>query len=215
MRALERYTGVLYDALDAESLGDSEWAVAADAVAVQSALFGLVGADDPSRRTGCRSTRGCRRSAERPRSRSAGPPQAPPLWRSATISCSTCGRRATRPSHRCRTATDAHYVRVLARDDGGHVRALNHFNKQAKGLLDPRADRGGSVVRARRTSCSRGPRDEGYELRPRRATDPATLELVVPEVPGRAGARSWRRFGSDVISTLRLTANSQWCVLQK
>ena len=46
MPALERYTGVLYDALDAGSFDDSEWAVAADAVAVQSALLGLVGAAD-------------------------------------------------------------------------------------------------------------------------------------------------------------------------
>jgi len=44
MRALERYTGILYDALGASSLSAAEWAVASGSVVVQSAMLGLVGA---------------------------------------------------------------------------------------------------------------------------------------------------------------------------
>jgi cytoplasmic iron level regulating protein YaaA (DUF328/UPF0246 family) len=45
--ALDRYTGVLYDALDAGSLTRVQRTRAAQRLTVGSALFGLVGADDP------------------------------------------------------------------------------------------------------------------------------------------------------------------------
>jgi cytoplasmic iron level regulating protein YaaA (DUF328/UPF0246 family) len=45
--ALRRYTGVLYDALDIESLRGAEAARARARLAVGSALFGLLRADDP------------------------------------------------------------------------------------------------------------------------------------------------------------------------
>ncbi|KMO83272.1 peroxide stress protein YaaA [Mycolicibacterium chubuense] len=47
MPALHRYTGVLYDALDVDSLRGASAARAATRLAVVSALFGLVRADDP------------------------------------------------------------------------------------------------------------------------------------------------------------------------
>jgi len=47
MPAIERYTGVLYDALDAGSLRGAERARAYERLAVGSALFGLVRASDP------------------------------------------------------------------------------------------------------------------------------------------------------------------------
>ncbi|RZT15820.1 hypothetical protein EV589_3974 [Mycobacterium sp. BK558] len=47
MPALHRYTGVLYDALDVDSLRGASAARAAARLAVVSALFGLVRADDP------------------------------------------------------------------------------------------------------------------------------------------------------------------------
>src|SRR5690554_4850565 len=46
MSAMDRYTGVLYDALDAQSLSPEAREFAARTVAVHSALFGLVGAGD-------------------------------------------------------------------------------------------------------------------------------------------------------------------------
>ena len=45
--ALLRYTGVLYDALDVRTLTRAQLARAGSRLAVGSALFGLVGADDP------------------------------------------------------------------------------------------------------------------------------------------------------------------------
>jgi uncharacterized protein len=45
--ALQRYTGVLYDALDVGSMTRAQRARAGRRLAVGSALFGLVGADDP------------------------------------------------------------------------------------------------------------------------------------------------------------------------
>lgn len=45
--ALRRYTGVLYDALDVPSFGKPQLARAGRRLAVASALFGLVRADDP------------------------------------------------------------------------------------------------------------------------------------------------------------------------
>lgn len=47
MPAIERYTGVLYDALDVRSLTGAQRRRAAGRLAVGSALFGLLRADDP------------------------------------------------------------------------------------------------------------------------------------------------------------------------
>ena len=47
MPAIDRYTGVLFDALDASTLSTEARAFAATTVVVHSALFGLVGALDP------------------------------------------------------------------------------------------------------------------------------------------------------------------------
>jgi cytoplasmic iron level regulating protein YaaA (DUF328/UPF0246 family) len=47
MPALQRYTGVLYDALDVASMTRTQRAKAGRRLAVGSALFGLVAADDP------------------------------------------------------------------------------------------------------------------------------------------------------------------------
>src|SRR6187455_2479350 len=47
MPAIDRYTGVLFDALDARTLSAEARSYAADTVMVHSALFGLIGALDP------------------------------------------------------------------------------------------------------------------------------------------------------------------------
>ena len=47
MRALARYTGVLFDAIDVAALTADPWAHAGDRVMIGSALFGAVAADDP------------------------------------------------------------------------------------------------------------------------------------------------------------------------
>jgi cytoplasmic iron level regulating protein YaaA (DUF328/UPF0246 family) len=74
------------------------------------------------------------------------------------------------------------YVRVLARDDAGRVRALNHFNKQAKGLFAR------AIVASGRefddvAQLMDWARAEGYEV----GLNGGELELVVPSVTGAPG----------------------------
>ncbi|MBM7504299.1 YaaA family protein [Agromyces aurantiacus] len=129
--ALDRYTGVLYDALDSSSLDARSRAYAARHVAVHSALFGLVGSMDPipayrlshdSRLPGLRLKQ---------------------LWREPVaaelvdvggliVDLRSEGYVELGPAPRGR---DAVFVRVVSVDEGGRRRALNHFNKRAKGLF--------------------------------------------------------------------------------
>lgn len=129
MPALDRYTGVLYDALDAPSLPAAARAFAAEHVLVHSALLGFIGAMDaiPAYRLSHDSRLpGLRLKAH---------------WRpvlAATLAAhdglivdlrsegyAELGPAPVRP--------DSVYVRVVTRTADGRRRALNHFNKQAKG----------------------------------------------------------------------------------
>ena len=180
MPALLRYTGVLYDALDAESLTDEQWRFAGEVVAVQSALFGLVGAAD-------------RIPAYRLSFDSRLTPSLKKRWPAAgaaalaghdglILDLRSEGYAALAPLP---DREGAHYVRVLARDESGHVRALNHFNKQAKGLLTRALIEAGSVFSSTDALLAWA-EAERYELRP--AGDGGRdLELIVPEVVGSPG----------------------------
>lgn len=185
MRALERYTGVLYDALDAESLSDGEWAVAADAVAVQSALLGLVGAADPipAYRLSFDSRLSLHRGAASLKKRwAAAGAAALAEQRGLLLDLRSEGYAALAPLP---DREGAHYVRVLARDETGHVRALNHFNKQAKGLLARAIVEAGAGFETT-VDLLAWAGAEGYELR--LAGDGSRdLDLVVPEVRGEPG----------------------------
>jgi len=185
LRALERYTGVLYDALDAGSLSDAEWEVAAESVAVQSALLGLVGAADPipAYRLSFDSRLGTKRGAASLKKRWAAAGAAALAERDGLLlDLRSEGYAALAPLPE---RDGAHYVRVLARGDDGQVRALNHFNKQAKGLLTR------ALIEAGAGFGSTGElldwaAAEGYELR--LADDGSgDLLLVVPEVRGVPG----------------------------
>ncbi len=130
--AIERYTGVLYDALDAPALdpGARKWLDAH--VAVQSALFGLVGAGEPI-------------PAYRLSAGSSLPGLAGPLkrhWVAAhehfawpetglilDLRSKDYAALAPLPADR------GWFVNVVQRGTDGTVRALNHFNKAAKGDL--------------------------------------------------------------------------------
>ena len=129
--ALDRYTGVLYDALDAPALDDAAREFAAHGVAVHSALFGLVGALDPipayrlshdSRLPGIRLKR---------------------LWREP-IAAELSGRDDLIVDLRSEGYVElgpaprregSVFLRVVSVDDSGRRRALNHFNKRTKGLF--------------------------------------------------------------------------------
>ena len=185
MRALQRYTGVLYDALDAESLSDGDWTVAERSVVVPSALLGLVGAADPvpAYRLSFDSRLSLRRGTASLKKRWADAGAAALSAQDGLLlDLRSEGYAALAPL----PARDgAHYVRVLARDDSGHVRALNHFNKQAKGLLTRAVIEAGAAF-ASTDELLAWAEAEGYELRP--AVDGSRdLQLVVPEVRGVPG----------------------------
>jgi cytoplasmic iron level regulating protein YaaA (DUF328/UPF0246 family) len=129
MAAADRYTGVLYDALSAATLGPDARAFADRHMLVHSALFGLVRALDPI-------------PAYRLSHSSKLPGVAlKKLWRqpvSAVLAeadelildlrseaYAALGPAPEGPGTR--------YLRVVAEDGAGHKRALNHFNKKSKG----------------------------------------------------------------------------------
>lgn len=133
MPAIDRYTGVLFDALDAASLpaGARRWLGAH--VLVHSAPFGPVSALDPipAYRLGA--------SASLP-----GLPALTKVWADAV----TAALAEDQPRFvldlrseayvalgRVPASVESVYVRVVSEGEGGAVRALNHFNKHAKGAL--------------------------------------------------------------------------------
>lgn len=133
MPAVDRYTGVLYDALDAASLDAAARRWLGAHVAVQTALLGPVMALDriPSYRLGA--------TAKLP-----GHPSMRRVWAGA-VSASLAERSAPFVLDLRSEAyvglgpvpdsLPSAYVRVVTEGRGGAVRALNHFNKHAKGAL--------------------------------------------------------------------------------
>lgn len=131
--AIERYTGVLYDALDVASLAPEARRWLDAHVAVQSALFGLIGAADPI-------------PAYRLSAGSRLPDLGAPLkrfWAEAhreaawsvhapfvlDLRSQDYAALAPLPADR------GWFLRVAQLSADGAVRALNHFNKAAKGDL--------------------------------------------------------------------------------
>ena len=102
-------------------------------VLIHSAPFGPVGALDPIpayRLGAAASLPGCRRSR-----RVWADAVTAALGAASDASCSTCAPRPTSRSGRSRPRCPSAYVRVVADGADGAVRALNHFNKHAKGAL--------------------------------------------------------------------------------
>lgn len=130
--AVERYTGVLYDALAAPMLAPDARAWVDQHVIIQSAAFGPVFAADP--------LPAYRLSAS---TRLPGVGALPAFWAGpagealAASDAFTLDLRSE--AYRALAPLGAHlesvYVRVVASGPSGAVRALNHFNKSAKGAL--------------------------------------------------------------------------------
>lgn len=131
MAAMDRYTGVLYDALDAGSLSRPARAFAGDHLVVHSALFGPLGALDPI-----------------PAYRLSHDSRVPehPLkahWHAAATKAlgETVGLVLDLRSEgyvalgAAPAGPDSYFVRVVTVTPDGHTRAINHFNKKWKGLL--------------------------------------------------------------------------------
>ena len=127
--ALERYTGVLYDGLDAGALSPRERAFAAGHLVIHSALFGLLGADDPV-----------------PAYRVSHNSRLPDLslgrhWRNVVSDelaqhdglVIDARSEAYASLGRAPRRDDSVYLRVVTVGASGRRVALSHFNKKAKG----------------------------------------------------------------------------------
>jgi cytoplasmic iron level regulating protein YaaA (DUF328/UPF0246 family) len=134
MPALDRFTGVLFDALDAGSLDADGRRFASETTFVHSALFGLLGALDPI-----------------PAYRLSHDSRVPGIslrryWRDAISSrirdhagvVLDLRSEAYADLGPAPVRQDSLFVRVVTVDAGGQRRALNHFNKQAKGRFTRR-----------------------------------------------------------------------------
>lgn len=182
MPAIERYTGVLYDALDVRTLPAVARRRASVSVIVHSALFGLLRADDPI--PAYRLSHDSRLPA-RPLKRVWGDAIATELAALSTpiVDLRSAGYAALGALPEVAGAVG---VSVVAIGDDGVARALNHFNKKGKGewvraLLTAEAlPRSISALCARSTSL-------GWPLR---RLDERMLELTVPgTLPPRASTR--------------------------
>jgi len=129
MAALDRYTGVLYDALDAVSLSPDARVLAAGTVVIHSALFGLLRADDPI-----------------PAYRMSHDSRLPGLRLKAHWSDAVASQLADHPGLILDLRSEAYvalgpvpaaayFLRVVSPGPDGVKRALNHFNKKGKGIF--------------------------------------------------------------------------------
>jgi cytoplasmic iron level regulating protein YaaA (DUF328/UPF0246 family) len=127
MPAIERYTGVLFDGLDAATLTPEQRAFAAQHVVIHSALFGLIGADDPI-----------------PAYRLSHNSRLPKLslrkhWREpisavlGNVGGIILDLRSESYAELGPAPADSWYVRVVSEDARGRLVALSHFNKKSKG----------------------------------------------------------------------------------
>lgn len=143
MPAMDRYTGGLFDALDPGSLDAQSRSFAARTLVVHSALFGLLGALDAipayrlshdSRLPGLALRRHWRGPIAERLADAEG----------LIVDLRSEGYADLGPAP---ARSNSMFVRVVAEDADGRRRALNHFNKQAKGrftraLLESRTELG-------------------------------------------------------------------------
>lgn len=173
MPAVDRYTGVLFDALDADSLDAAARSWVGEHVVIHSAPFGPVGALDgiPGYRLAAGTSL-------------PGLPALRRVWAEAV----TAALGESAPSFVLDLRSEAYaalgpvpakldgaYVRVVTEGDGGAVRALNHFNKHAKGeLVRALATSGRSV--ATRRDFEGWAAAAGWVVRP---GEPGEMQLVI------------------------------------
>jgi cytoplasmic iron level regulating protein YaaA (DUF328/UPF0246 family) len=131
MPAIDRYTGVVFDALDAASLPAASRRFAAKHLVIQSALLGPVGALDPI-----------------PAYRLSHDSKLPGIHLAKTwaplASAELVAQNGLVLDMRSEAyvalapvagASNSWFVRVVSKSENGEVRTLNHFNKKSKGLL--------------------------------------------------------------------------------
>lgn len=133
MPAVDRYTGVLFDALDAGSLDARARRWLGEHVLIHSAPFGPVGALDPL--PGYRLGAGTSLPGLAPLRRHWAAPVSAALGESDADFVLDLRSEAYVALGPVPPQTPSAYVRVVTEGEGGEVRALNHFNKHAKGVL--------------------------------------------------------------------------------
>ncbi|WP_395243621.1 YaaA family protein [Agromyces sp. MMS24-K17] len=169
--AIDRYDGVLYDALGADTLDPAARAWAGDHVAIGSALFGLVGALDPI--PAYRLSYDSRLPEVRLKdlwpepARTALAAHGGLLLDLRSKGYAALGPLPARP--------DAVSVRVVSEGADGRRQALNHFNKAGKGALVRRLVEAG-IDHPDVDSLLRWAVGEGVRLEP---GSPGELDLVV------------------------------------
>lgn len=128
MAAIDRYDGVLYDALDAATLPAAARRFAGRHVAVASALFGVTGALDPL--PAYRLSHDSRLPGLTMRRLWAPLAGALASRRGLVLDLRSEGYAALGPA-----PAGSVYLRVVSEGDDGRRRALNHFNKTGKGAF--------------------------------------------------------------------------------
>lgn len=138
MRAMQRYTGTLYDAIHGGFTGTdapldaSAWGRAKESILIQSSLFGLIPATDliPGYRLGS--------SVSLPGAplKKVWPPAHEDIFRRLSQGLIVDMRsKAYVDLAPIPADVPSVWVEVVSRESDGKLRALNHFNKRAKGLL--------------------------------------------------------------------------------
>jgi uncharacterized protein len=174
MPAIDRYTGVLFDALDGPGLSREAGDRAGRHVIIQSALWGQIGAHDPipayrlsydSRLPGIRLA-------------TLWAPHVTAEWEQhhgPIVDLRSAGYASLGPLPRGRP--EAASVSVVTRTGDGSTRALNHFNKRGKGLFVRDLLEAGDLPATIDELCTSAQR-LGWQLAPVAADQ---LELIVPE----------------------------------
>lgn len=133
MPAIDRYTGVLYDALDAASLDAAARRWLGAHVMIHSAPFGPVSALDPI--PAYRLAAGAALPGIPPLRRHWAAPVTEALAATSDAFILDLRSEAYAALGPLPAGGRAAYVRVVTIGDDGAVRALNHFNKHGKGAL--------------------------------------------------------------------------------
>ena len=182
MPAIERYTGVLYDALEVRTLPAAARRRVSTSLVVHSALFGLLRADDPI--PAYRLSHDSRLPV-RPLKRVWGGAIAAELAALPTpvIDLRSAGYASLGALPDVEGFVG---VSVVAVGDDGVARALNHFNKKGKGEWVRALVTAGALPRSITALCARST-ELGWPLR---RIDERMLELIVPgTLPPRASTR--------------------------
>jgi cytoplasmic iron level regulating protein YaaA (DUF328/UPF0246 family) len=130
MPAIDRYTGVLYDALKLDGLSSSELKRAKQSIFIQSSLFGLIGALDEI--PNYRLSAGSKLPGVNLRSEWSSAHER--VWESfARETVIDLRSKAYAQLAPIPEELNSYEVEVVSEDAKGVRKALNHFNKQAKG----------------------------------------------------------------------------------